>query len=74
METRLGFDTTLSALLQCKEIVLFLRYLVFLSISSIRKGKKFVSKQGQPQPHIHSMARILRTLLYNGLMYEGRTN
>ena len=26
---------------------------------SIRKGRRFVSKQGQPQPHIHSKARIL---------------
>ena len=28
------------------------------NIISIRKGRRFISKQGQPQPHIHSMARI----------------
>ena len=32
---------------------------IFFSIISIRKGKRFVSKQGQPQPHIHSKAVIL---------------
>ena len=31
----------------------------FLSIISIRKGSRFVSKQGQPQPHVYSKARIL---------------
>ena len=31
---------------------------IFLSIISLRKGRRFVSKQGQPQPHIHSKARI----------------
>ena len=32
-----------------------------LSIISIRKGKRLVSNEGQPQPHIHSKARILST-------------
>ena len=31
----------------------------FFSKISIRKRKRFVSKQGQPQPHVHSKARIL---------------
>ena len=32
---------------------------------SIRKGRRFVSKQGQLQPHVHSKARILSLQLYN---------
>ena len=36
---------------------------IFLSIISIRKGKRFVSKQGQPQPHVHSKAGILSSQL-----------
>ena len=32
---------------------------ILLSIISIRKGKRFVSKQGQAQPHVHSKARML---------------
>ena len=35
----------------------------FFSKISIRKRKRFVSKQGQPQPHVHSKARILRPQL-----------
>ena len=31
---------------------------IFLSVTSITKGRRFVLKQGQPQPHIHSKARI----------------
>ena len=31
----------------------------FFNKISIRKRKRFVSKQGQPQPHVHSKARIL---------------
>ena len=34
----------------------------FLSKIYICKGRKFVSRQGQPQPHVHSKARILSTL------------
>ena len=34
-----------------------------LRIISIRKGKRFVSKQGQAQPHVHSKARMLRPQL-----------
>ena len=30
---------------------------IFLSKIYIRKGSRFVSKQGQPQPHVHSEAR-----------------
>ena len=44
----------------------FLRKLLFLSIISIRKGGRFVLKQGQPQPHFHSKARITvkRSILF----------
>ena len=35
----------------------------FFSKISIRKRKRFVLKQGQPQPHVHSKARILRPQL-----------
>ena len=31
---------------------------IFLSVTSVTKGRRFVLKQGQPQPHIHSKARI----------------
>ena len=34
-----------------------------LGIVSIRKGKRFVSKQGQRQPHAPKKARILSSLL-----------
>ena len=37
--------------------------LLSIHVISIRKGKWFVSKQGQPQPHIHSMAGILSSQL-----------
>ena len=30
----------------------------FFSMIFIRKGKTFVSKQGQSQPHVHSEARV----------------
>ena len=36
---------------------------IFLSIISIRKGQRFVSKQGQPQPHVHSKAGMLSSQL-----------
>ena len=42
-------------------VVLMLLY--FLSIISMRKGKRLLSKQGQPQPHVHSKARILSTIV-----------
>ena len=35
----------------------------FFSKISIRKRKRLVSKQGQPQSHVHSKARILRPQL-----------
>ena len=31
---------------------------IFLSKIYRRKARRFVSKQGQPQPHVHSKARI----------------
>ena len=30
---------------------------IFLRKISIRKGRRFISKQGQPQPQVHSKAR-----------------
>ena len=33
---------------------------IFISKIYIRKGNRFVSKQGEPQPHLHSEARTLR--------------
>ena len=42
---------------ECVAALLSFRY-PSLSIISIRKGRRFVSKQGQPKPHIHSKARI----------------
>ena len=42
-------------------VVLMLLY--FLSIISMRKGKRLLSKQGQPQPHIHLKASILSTIV-----------
>ena len=44
--------------------VFFMQTGIFLSIISIRKGKRFVSKQGQPQPHIHSKAGTLFKLQF----------
>ena len=35
---------------------------IILSIISIRKGRRFVSKQGRPRPHVHS----------NGLFLQGQ--
>ena len=32
---------------------------IFKKIISITKGRRFVSKQDQPQPNVHSKARIL---------------
>ena len=32
---------------------------IFKSQICIRKGRRFVSKQGQPRPHVHSNARTL---------------
>ena len=32
---------------------------IFISKIYIRKGNRFVSKHGQPQPHLHSEARTL---------------
>ena len=59
-ENEAGVDLVLiQPFLLCYEnhVVLMLTS-IFLSIISIRKGKRFVSKQGQPQPHIHSKVRI----------------
>ena len=42
-------------------VVLMLLY--FLSIISMRKGKRLLSKQGQPQPYIHLKASILSTIV-----------
>ena len=40
-------------------VKVFLCKLAFLSTLSMRKGGRFVSKQGQSQPRFHSKARIL---------------
>ena len=34
---------------------------IFFSKIYIRKGSRLLSKQGQPQPHVHSKARTLST-------------
>ena len=39
------------------------------SIISITKRRRFVSKQGQPQSHVHSKARVPSPQLYNDLFY-----
>ena len=41
---------------------------IFFCIISIRKGKRFVSKEGQPQPHVHPEARILSPQVQNSQM------
>ena len=51
------FDTSLLALL-CKSCCSYAN-LYFSSITFTTKGRRFVSKQGQPQPHVHSKARLL---------------
>ena len=35
-----------------------------------KQGKRFVSKQGHPQPHINSKARTLSPQLWNGLFWS----
>ena len=55
------FDTNLLALL-CKSGFSYAKY-EFFRIISIRKGKRFVSKHGQSQPHVYSKARILSSQL-----------
>ena len=55
------FDTTLSALL-CKSFCSYANW-HFLSIICTRKGKRSVSKQGPPQPHVLSKAGILSSQL-----------
>ena len=42
--------------------------IVFLSKIPIRKGRRFVSKQGQPQPQDHSKASTPSAQLLNGLL------
>ena len=49
-------------------VVLMLTSIFFFCIISIRKGKRFVSKEGQPQPHVHSEARILSPQVQNSQM------
>ena len=44
-------------LLYYAKLVVVMLTSIFLSKISIRKGRRFVSKQGQPQPHVHSKAR-----------------
>ena len=49
--------------LLCKHVVLTQTTVNFLNIIFIRKRRRFVSKQGQPQPHNHSTARTLSVQL-----------
>ena len=56
------FDTTLPALLY-KSCCSYAINWNFQSVISIRKGRKFLSKQGQPRPHVYSKVRILSPLL-----------
>ena len=58
------FNTTLRALL-CKSCCCYANQYFFSKIS-ITKRKRFVAKQGQPQPHVHSKARLLRACLHGG--------
>ena len=53
------------------DLVLIQPFLLYHVISSkiyIRKGRRFVPKQAQPQPHVHSKARKLSPQLWNGLL------
>ena len=42
--------------------------LVIFTIISMRKQKRFVSKQGQPRPRTQLKARVLTKQLKNGLL------
>ena len=44
-------------LLYYAKLVVVMLTNIFLRKISIRKGRRFISKQGQPQPHVHSKAR-----------------
>ena len=44
-------------LLYYAKLVVVMLTNTFLRKISIRKGRRFISKQGQPQPHVHSKAR-----------------
>ena len=54
------FDTTLPALL-CKSCFSYANWYFFFSKIYMYKGRRFVLKEGQTQPHVHSKARILST-------------
>ena len=59
------FDTNLPAL-SCKSSYSYANQ-YFSRTISITKQRRFVSKQGHRQPHIHSKARVLSPQLKNGL-------
>ena len=44
-------------LLYYAKLVVVMLTNIFLRKISIRKGRRFISKQGQPQPQVHSKAR-----------------
>ena len=62
------FDTNLPAL-SCKSSYSYANQ-YFSRTISITKKRRFVSKQGHRQPHIHSKARVLSPQLKNGLLPE----
>ena len=54
--------------------VVLMRTIISVYFSSIifaKKGKRLVSKYGQPQPRVHSKARIPSLRLQNGLLFLG---
>jgi len=60
------FDTNLPAL-SCKSSYSYANQ-YFSRTISITKQRRFASKQGHRQPHIHSKARVLSPQLKNGLL------
>ena len=60
-ENEAGIDLVLilSFLLYYVNRVVLIPTSVLLTIIPMRKEKRFVSKQGQPRPHIQSKAKIL---------------
>ena len=68
--TDAGVDTNLPAL-SCKSSYSYANQ-YFSRTISITKQKRFVSKKGHRQPHIHSKARVLSPQLKNGLFTYAR--
>ena len=66
------FETNLPAL-SCKSSYSYANQYFSLTIS-ITKQRRFVSKQGHREPHIHSKARVLSPQLKNGLFSFRKTS